>query len=950
MSIGYQVEKKLNMLVLRSDIERALDEIISDEGGMKFQGLAVVLGKQRWPDLIACERKKDLGADAIARASVAADGIGKALVSSLTAELSKVRNDAREIKEHHDDIHLLIFYTPRKVTNYTSHKWAADVLEKFGYELVVMTREEIMTSLMLPSNASLCRAFLGITVPFEESAAELLRKVREATSELTASRSNRIAGKLLLDLRTVELDRDGKETGAIFHLKDLHTYLAQSRRLVLEAPAGRGKTTTLVQLANLHVGETGTAFLIDLPLWTQSGLGLLQFIAGMRQFQARFLDAVALARLNETEHFSFLLNGWNEISESDFGAALNALRDIERNFPSAGIIVATRAHVIVPPLPGALRLKLLPLNRAERAEYLRGRLGNKAHDLRFKLDREPVLDDLTRTPFILSGVCDIYESGASIPTTRMGVLRAIIGVVEESDEHRGYLQLPPLAGRASDYLTDLGSMMTTQGQVTIPEEQARPIVSSTASKLRDAGQLASVPEPAAVLNALCTRHVLERQRYPGVTFRFEHQQFQEYFAASRAKADLWQLLHTDSAAERREYLRYYVNEPSWAEPLHMIAEEIGAQTIEIPEDVDAVTAGENLVNMALGVDPVFAAELSRLCGRAVWTRVRNAVAERLRSWYRLSDPHQQCALAGMLATASDDFNDIVLPLFSHDDRQTRLELFGRGRELHLSTLGPDWRRVASGWKEEARVDFVSGMIHNGGTPETVVDFALADPSMNVRKAAISAFVWIGSDEETAALLSKLDAETLEEVLRELPTKEIPVQMRPRVRTIYQELYRNSADTLTGLRCLLKTAEMGDTSIADELRAQLSRLDPGKMEDREDYLIVPALEIIRGEDPEWVSRWVAERIVDGTLWREDWMKFVAAIPEGIKQGLLERLENEDVGHSQLSRSILLLAPRSDLALAARLFGKLCALRGGISEEPNVGQDLNRNIQRQVIELF
>ena len=45
------------MAVLRSDIERALDDLISNEDGMKFQGLAVVLAKKRWPDLVASERK-----------------------------------------------------------------------------------------------------------------------------------------------------------------------------------------------------------------------------------------------------------------------------------------------------------------------------------------------------------------------------------------------------------------------------------------------------------------------------------------------------------------------------------------------------------------------------------------------------------------------------------------------------------------------------------------------------------------------------------------------------------------------------------------------------------------------------------------------------------------------------------------------------------------------------
>lgn len=49
------------MAILRVDIERALDELVSQENGMRFQGLAVALGKKRWPELIARQRKKDFG-------------------------------------------------------------------------------------------------------------------------------------------------------------------------------------------------------------------------------------------------------------------------------------------------------------------------------------------------------------------------------------------------------------------------------------------------------------------------------------------------------------------------------------------------------------------------------------------------------------------------------------------------------------------------------------------------------------------------------------------------------------------------------------------------------------------------------------------------------------------------------------------------------------------------
>jgi hypothetical protein len=124
------------MVVLRPDIEKALDDLISNEERMRFQGLAVVLAKQRWPDFIACERKKDLGADAI--------GSGKVLACSLTAKLGKIKGDATKVKRHFD-IKTLVFATPEAVTNTTAEKWAAEVRKEFGYELVAMPREDVIT-------------------------------------------------------------------------------------------------------------------------------------------------------------------------------------------------------------------------------------------------------------------------------------------------------------------------------------------------------------------------------------------------------------------------------------------------------------------------------------------------------------------------------------------------------------------------------------------------------------------------------------------------------------------------------------------------------------------------------------------------------------------------------------------------------------------------------------
>ena len=86
------------MAVSRSDINRALDDLVEQEEGMRFQALAVILAKKKWPELIACERRNDRGLDAYAARSLVLDRKGKGLASSITPTLDKIRDDATKAK------------------------------------------------------------------------------------------------------------------------------------------------------------------------------------------------------------------------------------------------------------------------------------------------------------------------------------------------------------------------------------------------------------------------------------------------------------------------------------------------------------------------------------------------------------------------------------------------------------------------------------------------------------------------------------------------------------------------------------------------------------------------------------------------------------------------------------------------------------------------------------
>ena len=70
----------------------------------------------------------------------------------------------------------------------------------------------------------------------------------------------------------------------------------------------------------------------------------------------------------------------------------------------------------------------------------------------------------------------------------------------------------------------------------------------------------------------------------------------------------------------------------------------------------------------------------------------------------------RCALAGMLATGSEEFVDIILPLLNNDDQQVRLNAYRAWGEFHVTSLGKEWRQVVKGWKEEQRADFIGEVV------------------------------------------------------------------------------------------------------------------------------------------------------------------------------------------------------------------------------------------------
>ncbi len=470
--------------------------------------------------------------------------------------------------------------------------------------------------------------------------------------------------------------------------------------------------------------------------------------------------------------------------------------------------------------------------------------------------------------------------------------------------------------------------------MTIADQPARRAIHSVSARLNADGQIANLPEPAAVLGALCAHHLLERLDYSPVAFRFQHQQFQEFYAANLLRRELQALGGKPDRERDKSFITKYVNRPVWEEPLRMLAEEIGEASTG-PSAPDSILAGARLIDLALQVDPVFAAELSRLSGAVVWKSVREHVAARLRAWYRNPDSHhQECALTGMVASGSEDFRDILLPLLSSHDRQVRMKAYGTWRAFHLPSLGTDWAEVVEGWDEEQRVDFINIAIRGRQTAHIAEKFTLADPSPSVRLAALRSIEFAGDRESLTSVLGALSDKAFDEVLQQGVW--ISPGLRPRALAAYERILAGTKNPGARLGILLAATKIGLDCASQRLKDELVGWPAGNLPGN-NHPLKPALEIIGKTDSLWVGSWLVDRILQGSLWGDHWRKLISHISRPQRQQLLDHIAAQPVDPPDVLRIASVFAAAADPDLCADLFTRICRLRASIS---NTADEIKR----------
>lgn len=881
------IEHKLGLEVNWQNIDTALHKLIIHEQGILFQRLAIALAKQQWPEMIATQPHKDGGQDAYMpyfKSNEKYLSVG----CSITANYGKIKKDAERITKRGTQLDTFIFYTTAKTSNCKFDEWGKKLKSELGCDLQPRTKEDIIQELVKPSNHWMCREFLGFDVPHTPDIQTIVNNVKTASQEIIDQwKENLRSDTFLIDLT---INGKSKNYSQEINHEEIADKLSNKHRFVLYGSPGSGKTTTLIQVAQKLIVQEQVPLILSLPEWIDSANdNIIDYLANNPCLSSKNITNKELISLYKNGKLIFLLNGWNEVEQSNITKATRLLARLNREYTAAGVIIATRESSFPLPFYDESKLTIKELNNSQRRQLIQNLIPEE--DISGQIENNHSLSQITRTPLFLIEVIKTYQDNHTLPRTRVEIFEQVIRRIENSSEHSANLLSPPISGRSVYYLTWLSTYATRLGQVIIKHNNACSEIKAASTQLQQEGQLQRVPEPNDIINILCDHHLLVRSSYPDVTIRFVHQQFQEYFACLYTKKLLQNIVKSKNEQDICQFKEEIINYPIWEEPLKLLAEEI-ADNLETSSDEQILKFGEYLVRWTIPIDPVFAAKLISILGDTIWNIVKNDFESILRKWYECSDEnHKACALAAMFATGTDSFNDIIWPLLEHEDDQIRLKTYRTAKPFMVSCLGVNWQNRINNWNEERRAEFLSELASNYETNiiDILKSYAQDDPSPKVRIAAINEISWYYSTSRLHDIISTCDEGIFKIIIKDdYILSKIPEEQIPRAIEAYLQFLKDEDNQNKRLRLLLKMHRLPSFNAVPLLKKELESFQP----ERRDSLINDFLKIIASEDSDWVSRWVCQQVAHGNLYYDYYSDYITKVPESLIDELLKDFVKPD----------------------------------------------------------
>lgn len=529
--------------------------------------------------------------------------------------------------------------------------------------------------------------------------------------------------------------------------------------LVIVAPPGTGKTSALFQLAEAAVSAaSGTPLIVSLSDWSTGGFTLIEEILRRPSFSG-FTEANLYAVARQPG-VAFLFDSWNELGSDARRRARTEIQNLRAEVPAATFIITTRPEISDVPFDGQLLtvLELTEQQQMDIAHEIKGQHGARLVDEAW---RTPGVRELVTTPLYLTTLLSLPD-GKPFPRTKEEVLRRFVEAHEQQVQHAEPLKVVT-HGLQGAFLSDLAVTALRAANTSIMDADARRSISKTDDLLVDEGQLKIGPQPSDVLDALVSHHLLVRTGEP-VRYRFQHQQFQEWYASRDVERAI--LEGTADANALRKLQANILNATPWEESIFFTVERM-ARGNKRQQKACGVA-----ILAAFEVDPILAAEMIFRSTDAVWVQISESIQKLVRCWHTPGELDR--AVRFMVTSSRPEFRELVWPLITDENHQKSLAALRAARRFRPSVLGPNAVEDILALPFKARETVVSEIADRSGIDglDLAALIAKSDPDPELKAAAVDAMSFRRADRHVADVLSTADDDTFDLVYRKGHLEEI----------------------------------------------------------------------------------------------------------------------------------------------------------------------------------
>ncbi len=208
--------------------------------------------------------------------------------------------------------------------------------------------------------------------------------------------------------------------------------LSEFGDLVLVAPPGMGKTSTLLQVAEGIITQGETPVFVPLADWATENKTLLDSILTRATFREKITEDDLRAVAQKAGVF-LLLDGWNELDSETRRRATAELKRLQADLPELGLFVSTRKQSLDVPFDGAT-VDLQPLNGAQQMEIARALRGEDGARIVDQAWRTPGVRELVTIPLYLTALLSLPDC-QPFPKTKEEILRRFVQVHEQQADH-----------------------------------------------------------------------------------------------------------------------------------------------------------------------------------------------------------------------------------------------------------------------------------------------------------------------------------------------------------------------------------------------------------------------------------------------------------------------------------------------------------------------------------